>query len=137
MIAIQTITAKPSTATPRDWTFSIGVEQKMPRARKELAKASKAPNKSRRPCCEKMSLKRKREKPKRPPATMSRTLNGFAKTTTECSQAGEFVKCSSKAWTVTSAIPVNSVLTDIHERRPRRRPGKKTNAQSQRKNNPL
>jgi hypothetical protein len=41
----------------------------MPRARNELAKATKAPNKMRRPCSAKMSLKRKRENPKRPPAT--------------------------------------------------------------------
>src|SRR5260370_41351542 len=137
MIPTQTITAKPSTAKPREWTFSLSGDPKMPRARNELAKASKAPKKMRRPCCAKMSLKRKREKPERPPATMSRTLNGLAKTTTECSQAGQFVKCSSKVWTVTRAIPVNRVLTDIHERRPRRRPGKKTNAPSQRKNDPL
>src|SRR5258708_32593669 len=113
MIPIQTITAKASTAKPREGTFSLRGDQKIPRARNELPSASKAPNKIRRPCCAKISLKRKRENPKRPPATMSRMLNCLEKPTTECNQDGGVATCSSATWIVATGIQVRNTPVEL------------------------
>src|SRR5258708_15818104 len=137
MIATQKIAANEGTAKAHECIFSSTDNPKTVRARNELPRASKAPSKMRRPFCAKMSLKRKREKSKRPPATTSSMLNGLQKMSNECTQDGTFLICSSNARIVTRVIPVSNAVMDIQESRPRGRPGKKMNAPSQRKNTPL
>ncbi len=137
MIATQTIAANPSTAKAPECIFSSADNPKTVRARNELPRASKAPSKMRRPFWAKMSLKRNREKSNRPPVTTSGMLSGLQKMRNDCTQDGTFLICSARVRIVTRVIPVSNAVMDIQENRPRSRPGKKTNAPSQRKNRPL
>ena len=137
MMAIQTSRANPSTASSREGMFLSKGDPKIARARDELASAIKAPNKIRRPFWANMSLKRKLEKLKSPPATMSRILNGLVKTTNGCNQERGAGKCSSKARIVIRLIPASNAITEIQESKSRSRPGNNTKAPRQRKKSAL
>jgi hypothetical protein len=112
-------------------------DPKIARARNELVRAIKAPNKIRRPFWAKMSLKRKLEKLKSPPATMSGMVNALVKATRGCNRERSFGKYFFQGRIVTRLIPASNAITEIQESQSRSRPGNNTRAPRQRKKSAL